>query len=228
MRERSTPSRIFDPCHDNADTRPGHRAHGLPAASTQSGPGYSLPARGRRLRELIGGQRGDAAREERAGALPAVRLRRRRSAATSGSRPPRRSARSRRTTSSSKVNHGYSDYGLTTLATSWVVVRVGNAVRLPGRRRRVRSEQGTQTRAVVDGELDAYDAMAASMCPFADETTDIGCAEPSTAAGPGEVTRPGARDPPRRGGPPGRLRRRGARDRPGQPDGDAGLPGASG
>jgi hypothetical protein len=29
------------------------------------------------------------------------------------------------------------------------------------------------------------------MCPFADETTDIGCAEPSRAKGPGEVTDPG-------------------------------------
>ena len=40
-------------------------------------------------------------------------------------------------------------------------------------------------------ELGSYIEIAPSMCPFADETTDIGCADTSTAAGPGEVTDPG-------------------------------------
>jgi hypothetical protein len=90
-----------------------------------------------------------------------------------------------------EVNHGYADYGPTTLATGWVVVRVGNAlVSLAYDGEFGASEEAD--RAVVDDQLDAYDLIAPSMCLFADETTEIGCAEPSTALGPGEVTDPGS------------------------------------
>jgi hypothetical protein len=88
------------------------------------------------------------------------------------------------------VNHGYADYGVTTLATHWLVARVGNAVLSLGYDGEFGATAG-QVRDVAKRELASYEAIAPALCPFADETTDIGCAEPSTAAGPGPVTDPG-------------------------------------
>ncbi len=88
------------------------------------------------------------------------------------------------------VNHGYSEQGVTTLATHWLVARVGNAVVSLGND----GEFGatvSQVRDVAQQELTAYRAIAPALCPFADETTDIGCAEASAAAGPAKVTDPG-------------------------------------
>jgi hypothetical protein len=86
------------------------------------------------------------------------------------------------------VNHGYTDDMPTTLATHWVVARVGNAVLTMA----ADGEFGASpsgVRATAGDEADAYRKIAEAMCPFADESTDIGCS--GEAAGPGEVVDPG-------------------------------------
>jgi hypothetical protein len=88
------------------------------------------------------------------------------------------------------VNHGYADYGVTTLATNWMVMRVGNAILTLAYDGEFGASKESVRRVATD-ELGSYIVMAPAMCPFADATTDIGCAEPSTAAGPGPVTDPG-------------------------------------
>ncbi len=180
--------RIFDPCHNNADAavdagRTDYRR------VTQSGPGYTY------LHEIVVYESSSAANE--AMLLAKGELERCPQYAyddgvsrdvwdLSDVEPAGVPADA----SIVSVNHGYSDYGLTTLATHWMVLRVGNAIvslAFDGEFGATRS----QVRAVADSELDVYKVLATNMCPFADETTDIGCGEPSTAAGPGEVTDPG-------------------------------------
>jgi hypothetical protein len=181
-------ARIFDPCHNNADAavetgRTDYRN------VTQSGPAYTY------LREIVVYESSSAADEAMLLAKGELERCPQYLYDDGISRDLWEPApASERTIKADdfilEVNHGYSDYGITTLATSWVVVRVGNAIVSLALDGEFGASKGS-TRDVVDGELDVYDAIAPSMCLFADETTDIGCSEPSTAPGPGEVTDPG-------------------------------------
>jgi hypothetical protein len=186
-RRLGTP-RIFDPCHNNdeAAVEPGRTDY---RNVVQSGPAYTY------LREIVVYESSSAADEAMLLAKGELERCPQHAYDDGISRDvwepapvPERTIKA--DDQILTVNHGYADHGITTLATSWVVARVGNAVVSLAYDGEFGASKGS-TRAVVDGELDAYDVIAGSMCPFADETTDIGCSEPSTAAGPGEVTDPG-------------------------------------
>ncbi|MGN6577842.1 MAG: hypothetical protein ACTHKG_19385 [Nocardioides sp.] len=180
--------RIFDPCHNNADAAvDAGRTDYL--RTTQSGPAYSY------VREVVVYESSSAANE--AMVLAKGELERCpqylyddgvsrdvwEPSTVTGDKPPADDV-------ILAVNHGYSDYGITTLATNWMVMRVGNALLTLAYDGEFGASKES-VRSVATDELGSYLAIAPSMCAFADETTDIGCAEPSTAAGPADITDPG-------------------------------------
>ena len=180
--------RVFDPCHNNADAAVDAGRTDYQKV-TQAGPAHAY------FREIVVYESSSAANQ--AMVLAKGELERcpqylyddgisrdvwEPSTATSD-RPPADDV-------ILAVNHGYSDYGITTLATNWMVMRVGNAILTLAYDGEFGASEES-VRSVESDELGSYVAIAPSMCPFADETTDIGCAEPSSADGPAEITDPG-------------------------------------
>lgn len=164
--------RSFDPCHDNAeaaaeDGRSDYRR------VTQTGPAYAYS------HELVVYESSSAADE--AMLLARSELERCSQYAyddgvsrdvwepspVSSDRPPADDA-------ILAVSYGYGEYGPSTLATSWTVMRVGNAV-LSLSHDGEFGASPESVRIVTRDELSTYRAMAPSLCPFADEATDIGC-----------------------------------------------------
>lgn len=187
VRALDTP-RIFDPCHDNTDASADNGRTDYRRV-VQSGPAYSYQ------REIVVYESSSAANEAMLVARSELERCPQYAYDDGVSRDiwepsPVETAGVPADDAIVSVNHGYSDHGLTTLATHWMVMRVGNALVSLAYDGEFGATE-SQVRAVADSELGAYEALAASMCPFADETTEIGCGEPSTAAGPGEVTDPG-------------------------------------
>lgn len=88
------------------------------------------------------------------------------------------------------VSHGYTDGRKSTLATHWVVARVGNAILTMG----LDAEFGATragVRDVASAEARDYAVIAAAMCPFADATSTVDCDGSPAAPGPGDVVDPG-------------------------------------
>jgi hypothetical protein len=180
--------RIFDPCHDNAEAavdagRTDYRR------VTQTGPAYAY------VREIVVYERSSAANEAMLLAKGELERCPEYTYDDGISRDVWEPApTSQRAVEAddviAAVNRGYSDHDATTLATSWMVMRVGNAILTLAYDGEFGASEES-VRSVATDELGSYVAIAPSMCPFADETTDIGCAEKSTAAGPGPVTDPG-------------------------------------